>query len=886
MSLLPLIEDQVRVRPEAVAVAHGEYRVTYRELADQARRIAQTLRQEGIQPGSLVAVYLNRSPQLLAALIAIWQAGAAYLPLDPTHPSERTAFMAEDSGAAFVLSETDLLASVPRTRAKVLDLSASVAGSLGVAPAHWASPSADSLAYVIYTSGSTGRPKGAMISHGSLTNTILGLQRDLQLQPHDVLLASNSVAFDISGQEFYLPLISGARVHLVERELTADGPRLMQVLRDAGITLMMGLSTSYRLLLAAGWQGDSNLQLTIGGETLSLELANLLAARSRVLWNHYGPTETSICATSERIQPGATRITLGRPLANVRVYVLDENQQPLPNGSAGEIYIGGAGVGLGYLNRPELTAQCFLPAPFDQRPGATMYKTGDFGTILEDGRIDFLGRADEQVKIRGFRIELGEVEAALHDCPGVRDAVARTLEFAADDKRLIAFLVSEQALDRDQLRAAMRLRLPHYMVPSEYIVLESFPLMPNGKVDRRALDALRLQNAIATVSETAAGGIEAKLRRIWQTLLRTRDVRYQDNFFDLGGHSLLAARMLAQVEKQFAVKIPVSVLAEHPTLEKLADYISHHAGRPTPMVLKLQQGGSRVPLFVAHGIGGSLLTFRELAASLGQDQPVYGLRIPSSLEEIGSWEDGIEIGPALIRRLAAKYVEQMRALVPSGPYQLAGHSSAGLVVAEVANQLRQMGCEVHLLALLDPDIRPGKGRDKPWKSWEACKGYLERTWAELKLAPNYGVRELVARRINHHKLQFQFWFVQRFRRFPRLYQTAFATEGCLAVALHTFRPDMYPGETVLFAGKDEPRNHNDPALGWAPYISGNFNIVTLPGGHHTIFEQPFVSALADHFRARLYPSVDMSPPGFPTPPLVRLAETMTATHEYIGANVD
>jgi amino acid adenylation domain-containing protein len=882
MSLLSLIEYQMSTRPDAIAVVHDERRLTYRQLQQESARIADGLRHQGIQPGSLVAVYLNRSPKLLAALIAIWQVGAAYLPLDPTHPSERTAFMTEDSGVAFTLSEASLLASVPRTRAKVLNLSAVPANAPHLPQTSAALPSDDSLAYVIYTSGSTGQPKGAMISHRSLANTIQALQRDLQLGPGDVMLASNSIAFDISGQEFYLPLITGGRVHLVERELTADGPRLLEVLREAGITIMMGLSTTYRLLLAAGWQGDPNLQLTIGGETLSLELANLLAGRSRVLWNHYGPTETSICATSERIEVGTSRITLGRPLANVRIYILDESLQPLPHGSIGEIYIGGAGVGLGYLNRPELTARCFLPDPFDRRPGATMYKTGDFGTLLEDGRIEFLGRADEQVKIRGFRVELGEVEAALHDCPGVKAAVVRTIEFSPDDKRLIAFLVSEQEQNPDQLRSVLRLRLPYYMVPSEYIVLNSFPLMPNGKVDRRALDALRLQTGTAAITDTIAGDVEATLRRIWQTLLRIGDVRRGDNFFDLGGHSLLAARMLGQVEKQLAVKIPVSILVEHPTMEKLAEYIRHQLKNQTPIVLKIQERGSGVPLFVAHGIGGSLLTFRELAAELGEDQPVYGLRIPASLDEIGSWEQGIDLGPTLIKRLAAKYVENMRALFPSGPYQLAGHSSAGLIVIEVAQQLQQMGCEVHLVAILESDIRPGKGKDRSWKSWGACKAYLERTWAELRLAPKYGVRELFQRRINHHKLQFQFWLVQRFKRFRGLYQTAFATEACFAVALHTFRPDTYLGETVLFVAQDEPRSQDDPALGWRSQISGSLDIVNLPGGHQTIFVQPFVRALASHFRARLFPSVDIPEPAFPTPPLMHLVQTMTATNEYIG----
>jgi amino acid adenylation domain-containing protein len=883
MSLLPLIEEQARLRQDAVAVVHGHFRVTYRQLADEAGSIATVLLKQGVQPGSLVAVYLSRSPRLIASLIAIWQAGAAYVPLDPTYPSERTAFMLQDSGAAFLLSETELLSSIPGSQARVLNLSELVTDASGLRDLNEFIPPANSIAYIIYTSGSTGRPKGALITHGSLANTIMGLQCDLQLQPSDVLLASNSVAFDVSGQEFYLPLVTGGRVHLVDCEVTADGHRLMHELRQAGITIMMGLSTSFRLLLAAGWQGDPTLQLAIGGETLSLELANSLAARSRVLWNCYGPTETSICATSERIEGHTDRITLGRPLKNVRVYVLDESRRPLPAGSVGEIYIGGAGVGAGYLNRPELTAKCFLRDPFDDQSGATMYKTGDFGAILEDGRIEFLGRADEQVKIRGFRIELGEVESALLDCPGVRAAVARALEFAADDKRLVAFLVCDEQLDRDALRAEMRLRLPYYMVPSEYIVLESFPLMPNGKIDRQALDGLRLRNAPIAATNTAATGVETEVMRIWQLLLRTRDVNPGDNFFDLGGHSLLAARMVVQIDKQLGMKIPVSILAQHPTLEKLADYIRGHAGQ-TPLVLKMQHGQGGVPLFLAHGIGGSLLTFRELVKHLGPDQAVYGLRMPVSLDEITSSQTEIEVGPLLIRKLAAKYVEGMRALVPSGPYQLAGHSSAALVVMEVANQLQQMGCEVCFLGLVDPDIRSTEEREKPWKSWKACKSYLQRAWAELKLAPKYGISGLVQRRFHYQKLKCQFWFVQRFQRFPLLYRNAFAAEGCLAVALYTFRPDCYPGEATLFVGQDEPRNHGDSSLGWEPYIAGSLDIVALPGGHDSVFDRPYVNLLAAHFSARLFQAVDSSDSG--SPMHVHSARSVTDINEHIGARVE
>jgi len=548
MTLLPLAERHMSERPDSVAVIHNGRSLSYGQLQYEAGRMAQALMATGIRPGSLVGIYLHRSPLLLAALLGAWQAAATYLPLDPTHPNDRNNFMVKDADVDFVLTETDLLPSAPRGSAKLLNLHALLANPLQFPAAMMPVHDPESLAYVIYTSGSTGRPKGVKISHRALVNTLHAMQHDLQLQPSDVMLACNSFAFDISGLEFYLPLISGASLHIIEREVAADGHLLMKALRESGATIMIGLDTRYRLLLAAGWQGDPNLQLTIGGEVLSIELARQLAERSRALWNHYGPTETSICATSEKIPPGVTRITLGRPIQNVQIYVLDQNLQPLPSGAIGEIYIGGRGVGQGYLNRPELTKSCFLPDPFDPQSGATMYKTGDLGALLPDGRLDFMGRVDEQVKIRGFRIELGEIEVALENCPGVKAAVVRAIDFATDDKRLIAFVISH-APDPDHLRALLRRSLPDYMIPSEYIALSSFPLTPNGKVDRLALDALRLLPVAPSHPEPSSDHLEAGLKEVWETLFKLGSVRTTDNFFDLGGHSLLAVRMLVQVEK-------------------------------------------------------------------------------------------------------------------------------------------------------------------------------------------------------------------------------------------------------------------------------------------------------------------------------------------------
>jgi amino acid adenylation domain-containing protein len=531
-TLLQLADLHMSAHPGSIAVVHDGRSLSYGQLRGEVGRIAQALMAAGIRPGSLVAIYLNRSPQLLAALLGTWRAGAAYLPLDPTHPPDRNSFMVEDSRVDFVLSEMDLLPSAPQGNAKLLDLDSLITGLPQAALRSAPVPDPEGLAYVIYTSGSTGRPKGVKISHGALANTLLAVQQDLQLQPHDVMLACNSIAFDISGLEFYLPLISGGSLHMIEREAAADGHQLMRALRESRATIMIGLATRYRLLLAAGWQGHPDLQLTIGGEVVSMELARQLTERSRALWNHYGPTEASICATSEKILPGVTRITLGRPLNNVQVYVLDQNLKPLPAGETGEIYIGGGGVGQGYLNRPELTKACFLHDPFHRQPGATtsatMYKTGDLGAILPDGRLDFVGRVDEQVKIRGYRIELGEIESALEDCPGIEAAVVRAIEFAPDDKRLIAFVISHQT--PEALRARLRRSLPDYMIPSEYIVLSSFPVTPNGKVDRLALDALRLKSAASSPPGPASDHFEAGLKEIWQALFKIGSVRTTDNF--------------------------------------------------------------------------------------------------------------------------------------------------------------------------------------------------------------------------------------------------------------------------------------------------------------------------------------------------------------------
>ncbi len=452
MSVLTQFEERARECPEALAVSFAGRRVTYGSLDEQAKRIASLLGDAGVRQESLVAVYLERTPKLIASLLGVWKAGGAYLPIDLMNPRQRVAATLEESKAAFVLTEKKLASLLPASGAKLLfvdDLaSASVAdlgpGESSLAPA---APSLEQLAYVIYTSGSTGLPKGAEITHGALSNVIESIGNDVALQPSDVVLASASVAFDIANEELFLPLVAGASVHLLEQEFVGDGGKLVEVMRRSPPSLVFGTPTSWRLVLEAGWQGDPKIKIIVGGEVLPLSLARTLAGLASAVWNHYGPTETAICATRERIYADTEQVTLGSPIDGVQIYVLDKERNAVAAGEVGEMYIGGAGVGRGYRNRPDLTEQSFLADPFSDVPGARMYKTGDLGRLLPGGRLDFQGRVDSQVKLRGFRIELEEVESGIRAFEGVHAAFAEVVEYGADDQRLVGYFFAEKQID-------------------------------------------------------------------------------------------------------------------------------------------------------------------------------------------------------------------------------------------------------------------------------------------------------------------------------------------------------------------------------------------------------------------------------------------------------
>ncbi|HSG41035.1 MAG TPA: amino acid adenylation domain-containing protein, partial [Thermoanaerobaculia bacterium] len=532
------IAEQAVRTPEAVAVTFGEASLTYRDLDRRANALAHRLRAQGVGPETRVGIALERSLEMVIGVLAVLKAGGAYVPLDPSYPAERLAFMREDSGLALVL-EGDL-------------------GEIGeseLPPAGGAGPS--NLAYVIYTSGSTGRPKGVQIPHAALSNFLASMAERPGLGSGDVLLSVTSLSFDIAGLELYLPLLAGGRIVLASREEAADGHALRELIAASGATVMQATPATWRLLLEAGWEGGEGLVALCGGEALPPSLAASLRARTRALWNVYGPTETTVWSTAEEVGEGP--ITIGRPIANTAVYVMDAWGQPSPAGVPGELLIGGAGLARGYLERPELTAERFVPDPSGE--GTRLYRTGDLARFRADGRLDHLGRLDHQVKVRGFRVELGEIEAELGRHPEVTAAVV-----VAREDRLVAYVVGDAPAEA--LRESLKSRLPAYMVPSAFVFLEALPLTPNGKVDRKALP-----EPGAGTAELLAGPLtpaEELLAGIWCDVLGLERVGVHQDFFELGGHSLIATRVASRVRDVFGVEMHLRWLFETPTVSGLA----------------------------------------------------------------------------------------------------------------------------------------------------------------------------------------------------------------------------------------------------------------------------------------------------------------------------
>jgi len=710
LAVSTLIDAQVASTPDRIAVECEDRILSYVELERRAGAVARLLHSRGVRRGDRVGVCLPRSVDMLVATLGVMKSGAAYVPLDPAFPAERLRFMSNQAGIRQILTlNAD---TVPASVAEGRDLLTLAGFDPELVPAaSLPAVNGDDLAYVLYTSGSTGEPKGVGILHRNLVNFLISMREQPGIVPDDVVCAVTTLSFDIAGLELYLPLIVGARVLIATEDDHRDPAALVRLMNQRGATILQTTPSLLRLIMDGQRTNElRNLKLLIGGEELPRDLANKIVPLCRELWNLFGPTETTIWSTVCRVHLANGPVPLGRPIANTQIYVLDALGEPAPPGVHGEIWIGGDGVGPGYLFRPDFTSERLLPDPFVSED-SRIFRTGDLGS-LRGGLLYYHGRIDHQIKLRGFRIEPGNIEAVALLDPGVREAVAVAREFGPNDTRLVLYVVARfQDLELiKRLNRALRTELPPYMLPHHIQLLDDLPKTPNGKIDRKSLpmpapirgteantgiQGLIRENANREVERRFPyrNETERRLAAIWKNVLGIETVGIENNFFDLGGHSLLAVRVIDEIERVFGVKLPLTSFFQTPTVEQLATLLDEKIPQHSwSSLAPIRPKGSKPPFFWVHGEGSNAL----LSRFLDPDQPLFGLMHQS--------EDGQPALYTSVEDIAAHYLKEIRAVQSRGPYFLGGYCFGAVVAFEMAQQLKSYDEEVGLLVLLAPSL--------------------------------------------------------------------------------------------------------------------------------------------------------------------------------------
>ena len=837
-----LFEQQVERTPDNIALQFGEHQLTYRELNQRANQVAHALIQRGVQPDDMVGVHVDRSIEMIVALLGVLKAGGCYLPMDPDYPRDRRLLMVEDAEPKVILTQAHRQGQLEHNCELCLD-DASLWSNLSTEnPA--VAVTSNHLAYIIYTSGSTGRPKGVMIEHRALSNFAQAACADYGIGGEDRVLQFASISFDAAAEEIYPCLITGGTLVLRTPEMMDSVPQFVRSCQDYGLTVL-DLPTAYwHLLVAELDEGTVQLPeavriVIIGGEAVNFQR---VAQWQQMLWrtgcraqllNTYGPTEATVVATAQRlplpeVEPTEMPVvTIGRALRNVSTYVLDQNLQPLPLGAAGELCIGGAGLARGYLKRPEKTAEQFVPSPFHS--GERLYRTGDLVRYLPDGEIDYLGRIDNQVKIRGFRIELGEIETLLLQQDMVEDGVVTAREDQPGQKRLVAYLLPKAGVEFsvDALRSHLGEKLPSYMVPSAFVVLDKLPMTPSGKVDRKNLPAPTM--TVATESNGLAVDLtetEQQLAQIWESLLGLEGIQPETHFFEVGGDSLTALRMLVQLEKQLEVSFTIADLFQAPTLGALAKAIDGGADRIAETTLMpLKQSGSKKPFFFINS-----MTFGTmLAPHLGEDYPMYCINI------FGATEGLLALPDMTLRAIAERGVADLQVLQPHGPYFLGGYCDNSKMAFEMAQCLREQGEEVALLAFIDA-------------TWQAEVNNFKSHWQNLlSFGPSY-IGEKLGAKLKEMREQRQ---IKRQQQESR--EKAARGEGETEVgrdilllqqynaAAAAHAPEPFDGAIDCFLCS-ELRMTEVPLV--EPVALDGVRIHTVTGYHHTMFNSPHVENLA------------------------------------------
>ncbi|ARU63054.1 hypothetical protein CBW65_20300 [Tumebacillus avium] len=856
-----LFEEQVQRTPDNIAAVYDGNTLTYAELDRRANQLARHLQTYGVGPDVAVGVCVERSLELVIALVGILKAGGAYLPIDTEAPSERIAQVLDDAQAPVVLALENMRGTLPTKSAAQLYLDTDwhlIAEQADTKPHSGVTP--DHLVSIYYTSGSTGKPKGVANPHRGWVNRMCWMQRQHGLQAHESVLQKTTLTFDDAAVEFYWPLMVGAKIVLLPPKLHRDPRAILDAAVEHGVAVLQFVPSMLAMVIDSITPEDRAALNTVrvvvsSGEALRAELVRqFLEKMPGHLHNTWGATEVSIDSTIrtctwDDVQEGEI-VSVGRPIDNNTCYVLDRNMRPVPVGVAGDLYLGGIGLARGYFNNPERTAMAFLPNPF--APGELLYKTGDRGYFKPDGQIKFLGREDDQIKIRGMRVELGEIESVLDLHDAVKSCVVAAHEYTPGDKRLAAYVVLHDTagVTTQELRAFLKAKLPDYMVPPFLLTLDRLPLTANGKVDRKALPLpgdLDFERDTAFVAPTSAA--EAKLAAIWEELLDIRPVGIKDNFFSLGGHSILAVRLMSRVQQEFGRQVPLAALFQEGTVEALALLLQEQAEqREASPLVPIKTDGDKTPLFLFHPGTGNVLAYYGLARALPEDQQVYGLQVPALEADV----------PVLdrVEELAASYLHWMQSVQPQGPYLLGGWSFGGLLAYEVAQQLRTAGETVELLAMFDAAVPLPTPEEQLLSEAEFSVSYCQNMAERLKLDLSVKGIELDPHNIEaalrdflelgkeHNILPHDFGYEQ----FRRLLRVSAANER----ASGSYQPTPYPGDMTLFRAAEQPAEaERQAALGWEMLVQGRLDVHEVPGDHDTIVLPPHVQTLAEQLSAAL-----------------------------------
>ena len=852
-----LFEAQVDQRPDAVAVSSGGEHLTYGELNRRANRLAHYLMRRGVGPDVPVGVCMRRSAEMVAAMLGILKAGGAYVPLDPEYPQQRLAFMLKDTQAPVVVTQRELSERLPAADAEpiCLDCDAeAIARESEENPVGDARP--DSLIYVIYTSGSTGEPKGVAIAHRAVIRLVINADY-VRLTPDDAVAQAANSSFDAATFEIWGPLLNGARMVVIPKDVTLTPGLFATCLAEQRVSTLFLTTSLFNQLARALPSAFAGLRhLLFGGEAVDPRWVRevLEKGRPQRLLHVYGPTETTTFASwyaVEAVPEGAATIPIGRPIANTELYVLDASLQPVPIGVPGELFIGGPGLARCYVNQPELTAEKFIPHPFSNEPGARLYRTGDLARFLPDGNVEFLGRTDLQLKVRGFRVEPGEVEVVLAGHPSVAQAVVLAREDQAGAKRLVAYVVPDagRPLEAGQLRRFLQQRLPDFMVPSAFVTLDVFPLTATGKVDRQALPPPQpAPPRVGRTSSRPRNPLEHELSRMWEDALGVEGIGIGDNFFELGGHSLLAARVFAQVEQVFGKQLPLAAFFQEATIENLAGLLRRRDWQGTvSSLVPIRPQGHRIPAFFVTPVDPWL--FRHLARRLGADQPFYALRPPLGP---GYQMPAIEVEP-----LASRYVAELRAVRPEGPYVLGGLSAGGFVALEMARQLMADGQQVPVLILLDTSARRPR---MPLLTRLRALAFLRLLGSLIRVRTPGQMRQIVDRVRTDQRRKLRRLARRGRRRFSSRARRKYGQwlrHAQLLIRAHgravaRYRLRRYPGRIVQFFARDTSvARLRDSRLDWGQVAGGGFDVYVVPGDHHHMLEEPDVQPLARQLRACL-----------------------------------